>query len=211
MAKTEVQSIVLAPTPARRERRRAETHERIFRAALKLFAERGVASTTVEDITEAADVGKGTFFNYFPSKEHVLAAFGAMQAAKAQAVFADAGPDEPLANVFRRLVRALAEEPGQSPALVRSLVGAFLSSEKVRQLMRRNLARALRFQTAAIAAAQQRGHIRSDQPAVLIARYLLQNWFGTLVLWTLFPSEPLNQRLEQMVEMMLAGMEPRQP
>ena len=68
----------------RRERRREETRECIFRAALKLFAERGVFATTVEDITEAADVGKGTFFNYFPSKEHVLAGFGQMQLGKAQ-------------------------------------------------------------------------------------------------------------------------------
>src|SRR5580658_8514734 len=61
----------------RRERHRAEIRERLFRAALRLFAERGYLQTTVEDITEAADVGKGTFFNYFPTKEHVLATFGA--------------------------------------------------------------------------------------------------------------------------------------
>src|SRR6201997_5697381 len=60
----------------RRKRRSNETRERLFRAALQLFAEKGFAETTVEDITEAADVGKGTFFNYFPTKEHVLAAYG---------------------------------------------------------------------------------------------------------------------------------------
>ncbi|HEV8383818.1 MAG TPA: helix-turn-helix domain-containing protein, partial [Candidatus Acidoferrales bacterium] len=65
--------------PGRRERRRAETREKIFRAALGLYAARGLGAVTVEDITEAADVGKGTFFNYFPSKEHVFEAFGEMQ------------------------------------------------------------------------------------------------------------------------------------
>src|SRR6202162_5643910 len=59
-----------------RERRRVETRERIYRAALRIFAQRGYLDTTVEDITEAADVGKGTFFNYFPTKEHVLATYG---------------------------------------------------------------------------------------------------------------------------------------
>ena len=52
----------------RRERRRVETRERIYRAALRIFAQRGYLETTVEDITDAADVGKGTFFNYFPTK-----------------------------------------------------------------------------------------------------------------------------------------------
>ena|ERR1035437_5353917 len=64
------------PREGRRERHRAETRERLFRAALKIFAERGYLQTTVEDITNAADVGKGTFFNYFPTKEHVLATLG---------------------------------------------------------------------------------------------------------------------------------------
>src|SRR6266566_4577887 len=58
----------------RRQRRSAEIRERLFRAALNLFAQKGFAETTVEDITEAADVGKGTFLNYFPSKDHILVA-----------------------------------------------------------------------------------------------------------------------------------------
>src|SRR5215469_10991064 len=61
-----------AASPGRRERRRAETREKLFRVAMQLFAERGFFATTTEDITEAADVGQGTFFNYLPTKQHVL-------------------------------------------------------------------------------------------------------------------------------------------
>src|SRR5213080_4647486 len=70
------------PPSDRRQRRSAEIRERLFRAALNLFAKKGFAETTVEDITEAADVGKGTFFNYFPSKDHILLAFSDVQLAK---------------------------------------------------------------------------------------------------------------------------------
>src|SRR5438045_84507 len=73
-----------ASTSDRRQRRSAEIRERLFRAALQLFAQKGFLETTVEDITEAADVGKGTFFNYFPSKDHILLAFGEMQLGKRQ-------------------------------------------------------------------------------------------------------------------------------
>src|SRR5260370_16893747 len=69
----------------RRQRRSADIRERLFRAALSLFAKKGFAETTVEDITEAADVGKGTFFNYFPSKDHILLAFVEMHLAKLEA------------------------------------------------------------------------------------------------------------------------------
>src|SRR5579872_5987757 len=116
-------------SPGRRERRRRETREQILRAALQLFAKHGFANTTVEDITEAADVGKGTFFNYFPTKDHLLAAFGELQIGKLRQVLGDRGEDEAFRTIARLLVHALAEEPGRSPALVRSLLGALLTSE----------------------------------------------------------------------------------
>lgn len=56
----------------RRERKKEATKERIFSTAMKLFKSRGFEETTIDDITEKADVAKGTFFNYFPKKEAVL-------------------------------------------------------------------------------------------------------------------------------------------
>jgi AcrR family transcriptional regulator len=45
-------------------------------AAERLFLEHGVAQTTIEQITSAADVAKGTFYLYFSSKEDLRAALG---------------------------------------------------------------------------------------------------------------------------------------
>jgi AcrR family transcriptional regulator len=58
---------------SRRERKKEETRQRIFEAAVRLFRDQGFDGTTVDDITERADVGKGTFFNYFPRKDSILA------------------------------------------------------------------------------------------------------------------------------------------
>lgn len=54
------------------ERRMAATRERLVSTALALFAKQGIYDTTVEDITEAADVGKGTFYQHFPSKTAII-------------------------------------------------------------------------------------------------------------------------------------------
>ncbi len=56
----------------RRERRKREVRARIADAALELFDEQGFSATTVVQICERADVAHKTFFNHFPSKQHVL-------------------------------------------------------------------------------------------------------------------------------------------
>ncbi|MFL5619646.1 MAG: TetR/AcrR family transcriptional regulator [Gemmatimonadaceae bacterium] len=59
----------------RRARRARELRQGLYDTAIRLFRERGYEATTVQQITEAVDISKGTFFNYFPSKDHVLAAY----------------------------------------------------------------------------------------------------------------------------------------
>ena len=57
---------------SRRERRKLEVRSRIVDAAVGLFDERGFAATTVAEICEQADVAHKTFFNHFPTKQHLL-------------------------------------------------------------------------------------------------------------------------------------------
>ncbi len=56
----------------RRERRKLETRARIVGAAADLFIEKGFAATKVADICARVDIAQKTFFNYFPSKQHLL-------------------------------------------------------------------------------------------------------------------------------------------
>jgi AcrR family transcriptional regulator len=60
------------PSPGRRERRRAETRGRLLTAARELFAEQGVDATRINEITDRADVGFGSFYNYFDDKEAIV-------------------------------------------------------------------------------------------------------------------------------------------
>ena len=56
---------------ARGARRRRETRARLLNAALKLMADRGMDAVAINEITEAADVGFGSFYNHFESKEAI--------------------------------------------------------------------------------------------------------------------------------------------
>lgn len=58
--------------PDRRTRKRLATRQSISDAATHLFMERGFDRVTVDEIAEAADVGRMTVFNHFPRKEDMF-------------------------------------------------------------------------------------------------------------------------------------------
>lgn len=60
--------------PTRVERRKEKTRRALMDVALGLFYEKGIYWTKIEDITEEADIGKGTFYQYFETKEELLRA-----------------------------------------------------------------------------------------------------------------------------------------
>jgi len=60
-----------SPGPSRAEKMR-EKRERLRRASVELFHEKGVEETAVEDIVRRAGVAKGTFYLYFRSKAEIL-------------------------------------------------------------------------------------------------------------------------------------------
>jgi len=60
--------IVLSP----RDRRRTKLAAQIERIALSLFVLRGISAVTVDEIADAADISRRTFFRYFASKEDLL-------------------------------------------------------------------------------------------------------------------------------------------
>lgn len=67
--------VMIEPAGSRRIRRKIETRERIVSAAIPIFAERGIEKATVDEVALAADVGKGTIYNYFQTKEEIVVAF----------------------------------------------------------------------------------------------------------------------------------------
>ena len=195
----------------RRSRRSAEIRERLFRAALEVFSRKGFTESTVEDITNAADVGKGTFFNYFPSKDHILLAFAEMQLARLQHAVDEARENKvPIRQFFRSLVSLMTAEPIRNPDIVRILLLAFLSNQQVRESMLDLQDRVLALHSEMIQLGQDRGEIRNDWPAATIALVFRQTIFGTLLIWSLYGDGSLPARVESAFEIIWSGLAPRE-
>jgi len=56
----------------RRQLQALETKDRLYHTALRVINEKGFNSVSIEDITKAANVAKGTFYTYFESKEALV-------------------------------------------------------------------------------------------------------------------------------------------
>jgi AcrR family transcriptional regulator len=68
-------TVILPKTGARRERKKAAVRAHIISTALELFSRHGLAEVTVDHIADVADIGKGTIYNYFATKEDIVVAF----------------------------------------------------------------------------------------------------------------------------------------
>lgn len=63
------------PAGSRMERKKEENRQKIIATAMELFRQQGFDATPMEQIAAAADIAKGTLYNYFPVKEAILDAF----------------------------------------------------------------------------------------------------------------------------------------
>ena len=148
--------------PNRLERRKQRTRAALVKAAQTLIAE-GKVNVPVLEITRAADVGMGSFYNHFDSKEQlfeaaitdVLDAHGAMLDRLTEAID---DPAETFATSFRVTGRLFRHRPQESEILLAN-GPAMLSSD-------RGLApRALRDIKAGVAA----GRFRVEDPELALA------------------------------------------
>ena len=194
------------PRSSRRERRKDEVRQRLFRAAVHLFGTRGFNATTVEDITRAADVGKGTFFNYFKTKELLLSSWAElrldiMRRARSEALQGS----EPVRTVLRRLLGTLLQEPTRSRTTGRCMLLGLLGSEPVAGMLQDTASQARQILADIIAAGQKRGEIRRNATAGDLAELFQQTFFGFMHLWILMPGQDLTKRVNTSFELFWAA------
>ncbi len=147
---------------ARGDRRKRETRERLLKGAFVLMAERGMAGVAINEITEAADVGFGSFYNHFESKEaihsavvdEVLTRFG--EALSRISEMLD-DPAEILAASIRYVALRAREDPLWGRFLVRNAFPLRNMSRGMGQYLLRDLQRGV-----------DAGRFQSDDPLITL-------------------------------------------
>ena len=187
-----------ADGPGRRARRRAETRTKLIVAARELMARQGMDATSIQEITDRADVGFGSFYNHFTSKEEiadavmdeVIETFGASADFLAKTID---DPAEIVAASVRHGVRRATSDDAWGWFLVRRML---VQADSMRHGLGRRLSRdvrrgidgnrfkvddpqavtlAIRGAVLAIMAGRLHGEIGADAPeraAVVVLRLL---------------------------------------
>lgn len=198
------------PSGSRVERRMRETRDRIRKAALELFAERGLDETTVAEITERADVGKGTFFTYFPSKVAVLTDVAASLVEQMEAALvAAAAEGHPLEERLQRLFAPALDWHQSHPEISRFLAVAFLRDAGYAEADQVNNQRLFAMLNEEIGASQARGELTRDIPRDLATRTLFGVYFGSLAIWHIGKrTVPLQEHFAASFHVVMRGLRP---
>lgn len=111
--------------PTRIDRRKARTRKALVNAAREILVERGTADVSIQEITDQADVGFGSFYNHFTSKAELFqaAVSEALEEYGALLDQAAAGLEDP-AEMYAVGVRMTARLASTQPAVARILVRA---------------------------------------------------------------------------------------
>ena len=119
-----VETHVSAPLRSRRERKKERTRGEIYQAAMNLFLRRGFDAVTIEEICDAADVARATFFLHFATKETLLVEYGQRMNENLAAMLKEhrGNATSALRAAFKMLASAAASHPDVVRLLVREVL-----------------------------------------------------------------------------------------
>ena len=120
---------------SRRERKKAERRERIFNAAIEVFAEKGFRNATIKDIAEVADVGEGTIYSYFDSKDDLLMAIlDELSEIKLRNIFAAEALDADYADwTYKQILENMERFRGAPTQMYLAALPELLSNPQLRE------------------------------------------------------------------------------
>jgi AcrR family transcriptional regulator len=202
--------MVNQPMSNRRQQQKAETAQRIFEAALRLFREQGYGATTVEQIVQAAGVAKGTFFTHFPSKDALLDHIGAVQMGRiAAAIGGDPGfADRPTRARLHAVLRSMAVGFAAQPDEARALTFEIMARRSLFDVDPQNITALDRLLATIVAEGQARGELRDAAPAARVATLVRGAYFLGLFEWVQAPGLDLPALVAQYLDCVLDGIAP---
>ncbi|MCM3164875.1 TetR/AcrR family transcriptional regulator [Metabacillus litoralis] len=189
-----------------REERKNELKKQIFFKSIELFKEYGYDNVTVEKIASSCGIAKGTFFNYFPKKEHVLLYLGNSQNDYLQEItqkYKNVKIKQQLLLIFKELLSVYMENSDLLKLALSETIRSALKDES------RNINLFKETMTILIDEAKTNKTINTRFDSKMIASVLVGIYFNTLISWSVSQDESVNivTIFEEQYEVIWEGIE----
>ena len=201
---------------SRRERKKLEVRQGLIESAIRLFDRQGIARTTVDEICQLADVAQKTFFNYFPTRQHLIRAI-AESSLKQLIAYLDearrspaAAPDK-LKAFFSRVAEATEEAGPMHRELLPEMIHASHSDTGVAGPPEKESERARRLYTAfeeLVREGISAGEFDKRHSVETLTEMVVGAFYSLMFNWANLDSYPIKERAERIAHFLVEASTP---
>lgn len=196
-----------------REEKKKKTRAAILEAALQLFSRQGYENTSINQLAQAAGVGKGTIYSYFQAKSEIFLTFCEDQLAFVYQELAEKShPDTPLIEqlltLFMGEFRFVSRHKEFGRILMRETVfPKELTVERSQELDNKYIS----IMVPMFKQAQKRGELRTDLELTLVVGHFYALYIMTISGWymgRLHTEEDVAMAMDSLFQQALQGLAP---
>jgi AcrR family transcriptional regulator len=196
------------PLTTRRERKKRETRQKIFNAAIKLFKEHGFEATTIDMISEEADVARGTIFLHFTSKESILANWGYERLQEIEERREEWDFGESCKQRVLRIYKILNEVNIQNYDFIKVLIESSMKHRRVLESEKNVYIELRELFADLIEEAQEKGRLKTKFNPLVAANMLENIYYNALYDWVRSEGAwPLEEIMEEKVSIVFEGLD----
>lgn len=191
-----------------RELKKAATREALVDAAARLFAQRGVEGTTMDDIARAAGTSRTSVFNYFGYKEMIVCEIGARYVAEiAEKAQFDLGRQRSPKKQLQDMVDTLADIAERDPVIISAVARELMHPDPERRRRAEATMRYGEIVDGTLNGLADAGLLREPSWRDSYARLMVDMVAGVLIrAGGDFPMGSLRTELHRGVDLMLDGV-----
>lgn len=195
---------------SRRDRKKERTRGEIYQAAITLFIRRGFDAVTIEDICEAADVARATFFLHFPAKEALLTEY--LRRANEEIAAMLAKHRGSATAALRASFKMLAGMAAQHPDVLRLVIREVLVRPPIRSRNDQQTGDLIELLADVVRRGQASGEFRARVNPVVAALSACAAFFGFVYAWVQREGRfDIEVSAAQALEVILHGISERKP
>lgn len=196
-----------------RDQKKKQTRKAILEAALNLFSNQGYEQTSIDQLAQAAGIGKGTVYSYFQTKSEIFLAFCEEQLEFVyQELAARSNPEAPLLEQLLTLFMGEFRFVSRNREFGRILLRETVFPKDFTGVRARELDdKYIDLLTPIFKRAQRRGELRTDLELIMVTGHFYALYIMTVSGWymgRLYTEEDVAMAMEFLFEQALRGLAP---